>query len=59
VLETAVHDGAEQLRLEQKVAEARGVGAGVGALHLGLGLGRRLYCLLLVILVVQNGLVFL
>jgi len=55
VLETAVHDGPQQLRLEQEVLEARGVdadeagllgararGAGIGA---GLGLRGQLFLL--------------
>lgn len=39
MLKTTVDDGTEQLRLEQKVSEARAVDGDVGALHLLLACG--------------------
>ncbi len=58
MLKAAVDNGAQQLGLEQKIAETGGVDAGIRALDLGLGLGG-LDGLVLVLLVVQDGLVFL
>ena len=57
VLEAAVDHGAEELRLEQEITEARGVDAGVGAalLHLVLALGLQGFILLVIhqVLVVE------
>ena len=61
MLETAIHNGAEKLWLEEKVAEARAVDAGIGALDLrGAGAGDgMLASLLFILLVVEQFLLVL
>ena len=57
MLKTAVHDGPEQLRLEEEVPEARAVDGDVGALHLLLASGCNCLwgdLLLLVIFIVEQ-----
>lgn len=62
MFKAAVHDGSQQLWLQQEVSEAGAVDGHVGALDVLLGgpiSGRRLHCwLVLLIVIVKNNIVF-